>query len=186
MNQNGFANIVLILVIMVAVIGGGYYFFNKKVGAPIESNNNLIKSENPQRQPISEQKINASQPVTEQRQKVLDEYLKDNFGGKSPLDAVQKTIAALEQNNIEEAIKYFVLTSRGIPLSLSNDNKSREDHIRCFKEVSKGKLTYGEGNEIYGQSARFTLTDSSGAPLGVIDFLKYQHNNLWKIVNCVG
>lgn len=101
-----------------------------------------------------------------------------DFGGKTPQETLKLLISALEKNDLDLAVKYFVPENREVvseDLSKLNSSNFLGDLINDLKNIKLGKPTNKAG--FY-----FEVADRSDQTITKLELLK-NPNGFWKIIS---
>lgn len=118
----------------------------------------------------------ASQINTAVNEEVTDTF--SDIGGKTPQETLHMLITALEQNDLNLAIKYFIPQNREMvseDLSRLDNTKLLGDLVKDLKNIKLGRLK----NETHYY---FEILDEDGQISAELELIKNQ-KGFWKIIS---
>ncbi len=115
-----------------------------------------------------------------QAQKYLEElerkYREDTYGGSTPEETLQFFIAALKNEDIELASKYFVIDKQEEWKGKLENAKEKNVVDEMVRDLSNAK----RGKDISPRSALFSITNDKNEIIAMINIVRII-NDKWKI-----
>lgn len=118
----------------------------------------------------------ASQVNTELNKELSDGFGK--FGGKTPQETLEMLIAALEKNDLNLAVKYFIPENR----KTVSEDLSRLENINLLKDLIKDLKNITLGKFKNENLYRFEILDEDGQTSAELELMKNQEG-FWKMIS---
>lgn len=119
---------------------------------------------------------NTSQINTEANKELSDGF--GELGGKTPQETLKMLVTALEKNDLDLAVKYFIPENRKMvseDLSRLENINLLEDLIKDLKNITLGKF---KNENLY----RFEILDEGGQASAELELMKNKEG-FWKIIS---
>lgn len=166
-SKKNFIKFAVILILIILLFGGSVLIYQNYFS--------------PEAQIAKEQKQNYEQYL-----KLKDNYdralKEDTYGGKTPEETLQLFIDALKKEDIDLAVKYFVINFNGEPDPKWKDAllkaKNEQNLLKIIDILSKLKLDKSHYTEDY---AWFTLDNKEGVAEYTIILKFNSSSQIWKI-----